>query len=218
MADFHVKIISSNRTFYEGVCHCLILPAVDGEMAVMAHHESEIVAVKAGEMRFQATEDGPWEAAVVGQGFCEIANNRVMLLADTIEKPEEIDRIYINFCDPWPRKKNAKRRLTYHTFLEKYKYVLKLGGEIHFKTDNAKLFDWSLPEMESCFLKLRNVTDDLHANGPVGIMTGYEEKFYALGTPIHRVEAVVVTKQPRPADEKPEKETDSAAEDEEELN
>ena len=62
-------------------------------MAVMAHHESEIVAVKAGEMRFQVTEDGPWEAAVVGQGFCEIANNRVMLLADTIEKPEEIDRI-----------------------------------------------------------------------------------------------------------------------------
>lgn len=52
---------------------------------------ARFVAVKAGEMRFQATEDGPWEAAVVGQGFCEIANNRVMLLADTIEKPEEID-------------------------------------------------------------------------------------------------------------------------------
>ena len=87
-------------------------------------------------------------------------------------------------------------------FLEKYKKVLKLGGQIHFKTDNANLFAWSLPEMESCFLELRNVTDDLHANGPVGIMTGYEEKFYALGTPIHRVEAVVVTKQPRPADAK----------------
>ena len=114
----------------------------------------------------------------------------------------EVDRIYLNFCDPWPRKKNAKRRLTYHTFLEKYKKVLKLGGQIHFKTDNANLFAWSLPEMESCFLELRNVTDDLHANGPVGIMTGYEEKFYALGTPIHRVEAVVVTKQPRPADAK----------------
>ena len=113
-----------------------------------------------------------------------------------------IDLLYINFCDPWPRKKNAKRRLTYHTFLEKYKKVLKLGGQIHFKTDNANLFAWSLPEMESCFLELRNVTDDLHANGPVGIMTGYEEKFYALGTPIHRVEAVVVTKQPRPADAK----------------
>lgn len=112
----------------------------------------------------------------------------------------EIDLLYINFCDPWPRKKNAKRRLTHHSFLEKYKRVLKLGGEIHFKTDNAKLFEWSIPELESCFFELRNLTDDLHANGPVGIMTGYEEKFHALGTPIHRVEAVVVTKQPRPAD------------------
>ena len=117
-----------------------------------------------------------------------------------------VDRFYINFCDPWPRKKNAKRRLTYHTFLEKYKKVLKLGGQIHFKTDNAKLFDWSLPEMESCFLELHNVTHDLHANGPVGIMTGYEEKFYGLGTPINRVEAVVVTKQPRPEDPKDEAE------------
>lgn len=116
--------------------------------------------------------------------------------------PGEVDRIYINFCDPWPRSKNAKRRLTYHTFLEKYKYVLKLGGEIHFKTDNAKLFEWSLDEMRSCYLELRNCTRDLHANGPVGIMTGYEEKFHELGTPINRVEAVVVTKQKRPPEEK----------------
>lgn len=129
----------------------------------------------------------------------------VSLDADRIDEffaDDEIDLLYINFCDPWPRKKNAKRRLTYHTFLEKYKKVLKLGGQIHFKTDNAKLFEWSLPEMESCYLELHNLTRDLHANGPVGIMTGYEEKFYALGTPINRVEAVVVTKQPRPADEK----------------
>lgn len=108
----------------------------------------------------------------------------------------EIDLLYINFCDPWPRSKNAKRRLTYHTFLEKYKKVLRLGGQIHFKTDNAKLFEWSLPEMESCFLQLQNVTRNLHENGPVGVMTGYEEKFYQLGTPINRCEAVVVTKQP----------------------
>ena len=129
----------------------------------------------------------------------------VSLDADRIDEffaDDEIDLLYINFCDPWPRKKNAKRRLTYHTFLEKYKKVLKLGGQIHFKTDNAKLFEWSLPEMESCYLELCNLTRDLHANGPVGIMTGYEEKFYALGTPINRVEAVVVTKTPRPADVK----------------
>lgn len=134
---------------------------------------------------------------------------------DAFFADDEIDLLYINFCDPWPRKKNAKRRLTYHTFLEKYKKVLKLGGQIHFKTDNAKLFDWSLPEMESCFLELHNVTHDLHANGPVGIMTGYEEKFYGLGTPINRVEAVVVTKQPRPEDPKDEAE---AADDTEEEN
>ncbi|MBR4131483.1 MAG: tRNA (guanosine(46)-N7)-methyltransferase TrmB [Oscillospiraceae bacterium] len=102
--------------------------------------------------------------------------------------PGEIDLLYINFCDPWPRSKNAKRRLTYHTFLEKYKRVIRPSGEIHFKTDNAKLFAWSLEEFAACGLEVRNVTDDLHANGPVGIMTGYEEKFYALGTPIHRCE------------------------------
>ena len=62
--------------------------------------------------------------------------------------------------------------------------------------------------MERCRLELRNVTRDLHANGPVGIMTGYEEKFYALGTPINRLEAVVVTKEPGLADTKGEPDTE----------
>jgi tRNA (guanine-N7-)-methyltransferase len=112
----------------------------------------------------------------------------------------EIDLLYINFCDPWPRKKNAKRRLTFHTFLEKYETVLKIGGQIHFKTDNSNLFEWSLFEMANCGLEVRNVTRDLHANGPVGIMTGYEEKFYELGTPINRCEAVVVKKPEKKAE------------------
>lgn len=103
----------------------------------------------------------------------------------------EVDLLYLNFCDPWPRKKNAKRRLTFHTFLEKYKKILKNNGEIHFKTDNAPLFEWSLEEFEACKLEIRNLTRDLHANGPVGIMTGYEEKFYELGTPINRCELIV---------------------------
>ena len=105
--------------------------------------------------------------------------------------PGEIDLLYINFCDPWPRSKNAKRRLTYHTFLEKYRRVIRAGGEIHFKTDNAALFAWSLEEFAATGLTVRNVTDDLHKDGPVGIMTGYEEKFYALGTPIHRCEILL---------------------------
>lgn len=103
----------------------------------------------------------------------------------------EVDLLYLNFCDPWPRKKNAKRRLTFRTFLEKYKKILKDRGEIHFKTDNAALFEWSLEEFEFCKLEIRNLTRDLHANGPVGIMTGYEEKFHELGTPINRCELTV---------------------------
>ena len=105
--------------------------------------------------------------------------------------PGEVDLIYLNFCDPWPRSKNAKRRLTYHTFLEKYRHVLRPKGEIHFKTDNAKLFAWSLEEFAQYGYPVQNVTDDLHKDGPVGIMTGYEEKFYNLGTPIHRCEIVM---------------------------
>ena len=81
-----------------------------------------------------------------------------------------------------------------------------LGGEIHFKTDNAKLFAFTLEELEAVGLPTKNLTRNLHENGIVGIMTGYEEKFYALGTPIHRVEAVITTKQPRPAEEKPDPE------------
>ncbi len=104
--------------------------------------------------------------------------------------PGETDRLFITFPDPWPRSKNAKRRLTFRTFLRMYSRVIREGGEIHFKTDNAPLFEFTLEELELVGLPAKNVTRDLHANGPVGIMTGYEEKFYALGTPINRCEIV----------------------------
>ncbi len=103
---------------------------------------------------------------------------------------EEIDRLFINFPDPWPRKKNAKRRLTHRGFLDKYCRVVRRGGEIHFKTDNAPLFEFSVEEFAACGLQVNNLTRNLHENGIVGIMTGYEEKFHALGTPINRCEVV----------------------------
>ena len=103
---------------------------------------------------------------------------------------EEIDRLFINFPDPWPRKKNAKRRLTYRTFLDKYCRVIKAGGEIHYKTDNAPLFEFSMEEFAACGLEVKNLTRNLHENGIVGIMTGYEEKLHSLGTPINRCEVV----------------------------
>ena len=103
---------------------------------------------------------------------------------------QEIDRLFINFPDPWPRKKNAKRRLTHRGFLDKYCRVIVEGGEIHYKTDNAPLFEFSVEEFAACGLEVKNLTRDLHKDGIVGIMTGYEEKFHGLGTPINRCEVV----------------------------
>lgn len=113
----------------------------------------------------------------------------------------EIDRLFINFPDPWPRKKNAKRRLTHRSFLDKYCRVVRENGEIHFKTDNAPLFEYSVEEFAACGLEVKNLTRDLHKDGVVGIMTGYEEKFHALGTPINRCEVVCKPFQ-LPAEEK----------------
>ena len=91
MSKFYLKVISSNRIFYEGFCTCLIIPSVDGEKAIMAHHEEVIVAADNGEMRMQKEEGGEWSYAVLGKGFCMVANNRVTVLADTVERPEEVD-------------------------------------------------------------------------------------------------------------------------------
>ena len=91
MSKFYLKVISSNRIFYEGFCTCLIIPSVDGEKAIMAHHEEVIVAVDNGEMRMQKEEGGEWSYAVLGKGFCMVANNRVTVLADTVERPEDVD-------------------------------------------------------------------------------------------------------------------------------
>lgn len=100
--------------------------------------------------------------------------------------PDEVDRVYINFCDPWPSNRHAKRRLTHRDFLNIYRQVLRTGGEIHFKTDNRPLFEFSLLEFPRAGYALSEVTRNLHENGPRGVMTDYEAKFFAQGLPIHR--------------------------------
>lgn len=104
---------------------------------------------------------------------------------------ESVDRIYLNFSDPWPKDRHAKRRLTYRTFLEEYKKILSPKGEIFFKTDNRPLFDFSLEEFEACGFKLRNMTNDLHNSQweEGNIHTEYEDNFSAKGFTINRVEA-----------------------------
>lgn len=101
----------------------------------------------------------------------------------------EIERIYINFCDPWHRKRKwAKRRLTHRNFLSIYETLFAGYGEVHFKTDNTKLFEFSLNEFSDKGWRLRNITLDLHNSDFEGnIMTEYEEKF---DTNIYRCEAI----------------------------
>ena len=115
--------------------------------------------------------------------------------------PGEVDLIYINFCDPWPPKRHAKRRLTHRNFLLLYRQVLKEAGQIHFKTDNAPLFEFSVLEFPAAGYRLEEVTRDLHGEGVQGIMTDYEEKFHNLGTKINRCVAIKDALPPEPEQE-----------------
>ena len=120
-----------------------------------------------------------------------LSNVRLMVFdinnIETLFDESEVDRLYINFCDPWPKKRHAKRRLTYIKFLDKYKRILKPDGEIQFKTDNRGLFDFSLEQFELANAKVSEVTFDLHADNPIdNIETEYERKFSSLGFSICR--------------------------------
>ncbi|WP_099188330.1 tRNA (guanosine(46)-N7)-methyltransferase TrmB [Tepidibacter mesophilus] len=102
---------------------------------------------------------------------------------------KEIDRIFINFCDPWPKKRWAKRRLTHSGFLDMYNKVLSDDGEIHFKTDNEKLFEFSINEISEYGLKLQNISLDLANSEFEGnVTTEYEDKFMNQGMKIYRCE------------------------------
>lgn len=90
MDTFGLKIIASDRVFYEGRCKNLILPAPDGEFGILANHENMAIAVKVGNARMEI-EDGKWVEMAVGAGFAEVVNNRVTVLVDTAERPGEID-------------------------------------------------------------------------------------------------------------------------------
>ena len=104
---------------------------------------------------------------------------------------KEISRIYLNFSDPWPKSHHAKRRLTSSIFLNIYKYILKEDGEIFFKTDNRKLFEFSLESFNENNYKLSNISLDLHNDLEKykdNITTEFEDKWSKLG-PIYRLEA-----------------------------
>ena len=102
----------------------------------------------------------------------------------------EVDRVYLNFSDPWPKTRHAKRRLTHESFLKIYEDILPESGEIHFKTDNQGLFESSLLSLSAYGMELTFVSLDLHSSEFEGnIMTEYEEKFSQKGSRIYRLEA-----------------------------
>lgn len=100
----------------------------------------------------------------------------------------QVEKLYLNFSDPWPKKKHAKRRLTYKDFLEKYKSILKENGVIEFKTDNRLLFEFSLVSMQNFGMTFTEVYLDLHKTDIFNIVTEYENKFSVYG-PIYKLVA-----------------------------
>ena len=141
---------------------------------------------------FIAVERVPDAMVIAMERAMELGLKNVFFLDDAAVRlpllfaPDEVDRIYVNFCDPWPGQKHAKRRLTSEGFLRLYRQVLRDGGQIHFKTDNHDLYEWSLFQFPKAGFELSEVTRDLHGNGICGVMTDYEEKFHNLGTKINR--------------------------------
>ena len=106
---------------------------------------------------------------------------------------DEVDHMFINFCDPWTRQNKPKRRLTYRDFLAKYKGFIRPGSKISFKTDNDDLFDFSLKEFEECGFELSDLTRDLHNSefDKTNIRTEFEQKFADQGINIKSVTATL---------------------------
>ena len=121
----------------------------------------------------------------------KLNNLKIMLknadILNEIFKENYVDRIYLHFCDPWPKKGHHKRRLTYPTFLEKYKYILKEDGTIIFKTDNEEFFNDSLDYFKQANLKTIDINYDYHALNRDEILTAYERKFKDLGQKIYYI-------------------------------
>lgn len=101
--------------------------------------------------------------------------------------PEEVDKIYLNFSDPWPKDRHAKRRLPSKEYLGRYDIILKKDSKVEFKTDNRELFDFAVEELKETNWKAEMITYDLHGDEKLlegNVMTEYEEKFSSMGNPI----------------------------------
>lgn len=149
------------------------------------HPEATLVALEKVEDAMVIAMERTEEAAVQNARFISMD----ALKLREVFSPGEVERIFVNFCDPWPKSRDAKHRLTSPNFLRIYADLLPMGGEMHFKTDNLPLFEWSVQQMLSEGWELDEVTNDLHADGTGGVMTDYESKFRSQGVKINRLVA-----------------------------
>lgn len=129
--------------------------------------------------------------------FCELKNVRFVCMdarnVEDVFAQDEVSRIYLNFSDPWPKARHARRRLTSVEFLARYEKILCERGLLEFKTDNTELFRFSLEQLEEAGWPLECFTFDLHHNEVMNqgnIMTEYEEKFSSKGNPVNKFIAV----------------------------
>lgn len=129
--------------------------------------------------------------------FCELKNVRFVCMdarnVEDVFAQDEVNRIYLNFSDPWPKARHARRRLTSVEFLARYEKILCEGGLLEFKTDNTELFRFSLEQLEEAGWPLECFTFDLHHNEVMSqgnVMTEYEEKFSSKGNPVNKFIAV----------------------------
>lgn len=129
--------------------------------------------------------------------FSELKNVRFVCMdarnVEDVFAPGEVNRIYLNFSDPWPKARHARRRLTSVEFLERYEKILCEDGLLEFKTDNTELFRFSLEQLEQAGWPLECFTFDLHHNEAMNrgnVMTEYEEKFSSKGNPVNKFIAV----------------------------
>lgn len=113
--------------------------------------------------------------------------------AEEVFAPGELEVIYLNFSDPWPKAKHARRRLTHPRFLDKYKQLLNEKGQLNLKTDSRTLFEFSLNSFADFGLQMTNISLDLHREGSPdwNVMTEYESKFVNQGVNIHRCEVII---------------------------
>lgn len=143
----------------------------------------------------RASEKG--RNAWAGEGVETPPNLKLALMnienVEDVFEPGEIERIYLNFSDPWPKTKHGRRRLTHPRFLDKYSVILNERGQIHFKTDSVSLFEFSLNSFADYGLQMTNISLDLHRDGlnEEFVMTEYETKFVGQGVKIHRCEVII---------------------------